>query len=99
MNNKSCELDIISMDKLKEILDSCISTIMKIVNISLTTGQFCDQWKTAIVKPLLKKLGLELTNKNYRPVSSLCFISKLVEKCMLNQLLDHCNNNNLLPDF
>ena len=99
MNNKSCKLDIILMDKLKEILDSCISTIMKIVNISLTTGQFCDQWVTAIVKPLLKKLGLELTNKNYRPVSNLCFITKQVEKCMLNQLLDHCNNNNLLPDF
>ena len=72
---------------------------MKIVNISLTTGQFCEQWKTAIVKPLLNKLGFKLINTNYMPVSNLCSISKLVEKCMLNQLLDHCNNNNLLPDF
>ena len=99
MNNKSCELDIISIDKLKEILDSCIGTITKIVNISLTTGQFCDQWKTAIIKSLLKTLGLKLINKNYRPVSNLHFISKLVEKCMLDQLLAHCNNNNLLPNF
>ena len=55
--------------------------------------------KPAIVKLLLKKLGLELINKTYRPVSNLCFSSKLVEKCMLDQLLDQCNNNNLLPDF
>ena len=99
MNNKSWKLDIISTDKLKEILDSCIGTITKIVNISLTTGQFCDQWKTAIVKLLLKKLGLEFTNRNYRPVSNLCSILKTGGKCMLDQLLDHCNNNNLLPDF
>ena len=60
MKNKSCELDTISTDKLKEIQDSYTDTITKIVNISLTNGEFCTQWKTAIVKPLLKKLGLEL---------------------------------------
>ena len=99
MKNKSCELDTISTDKVKEIQDSYINTITIIVNISLTNGEFCDQWKTAIVKSLLPKLGLKLINNNYRPVFNLCFLSKLVEKCMLNQLLDHCNTNNLLPDF
>ena len=62
-------------------------------------GEFCEEWKTAIVKPLLKKPGLDLINKNYRPISNLPFISKLVEKCMLKQLLDHCENRDLLPDF
>ena len=55
--------------------------------------------KTALVKALLKKVGLEHISKNYRPVSNLCFLSKLVERCMLHQLLTHCNENNLLPDF
>ena len=99
MKNKSCKLDTIPMDKIKEIQDSCINTITKIVNISLTNGEFCDQWKTAIVKPLIKKLGFELINMNYRPVSNLCFLSKLVEKFMLDQVIDHCNSNDLLPDF
>ena len=99
MKNKSCELYVIPTDKLKEIQDACINTITKIVNISLTNGEFCNQWKTAIITPLIKKLGLELVNRNYRPVSNLCFLSKLVEKCMLDQLMDHCNCNNLLPDF
>ena len=48
--NKSCELDTISTDKLKEIQDSCIDTIIEIVNISLTNGEFCDQLKTTTVK-------------------------------------------------
>ena len=99
MKNKSCKLDVIPTDKLKEIQDACINTITKVVNISLPNGKFCNQWKTAIMKPLIKKLGLELINKNYRPVSNLCFLSKLVEKCMLDQLMDHCNSNDLLPDF
>ena len=46
-----------------------------------------------------RKLGLEIINRNHRPVSNLCFLSKVVEKCMLDQLLDHCNTNDLLPDF
>ena len=99
MRNKSCELDVILTDKLKEIRDACINTITKIVNFSLTNGEFWNQWKITIIKPLIKKLGLELINKNYRPVSNLCFLSKLVEKCMLDQLMDHCNSNDLLPDF
>ena len=40
-----------------------------------------------------------LISKNYRPVSNLCFLSKLVERCILHKLLTNCNENNLLPDF
>ena len=53
----------------------------------------------AIVCPLIKKLGLELVYSNYRPVSHLPFLSKVVEKCMLRQFDIHCDNNNLLPDY
>ena len=49
--------------------------------------------------PYLKKPGLDLISKNYRHISNLPFISKLVEKCMLEQLLKHCKIHNLLPDF
>ena len=37
--------------------------------------------------------------KNYRPVSNLCFLSKLVECCILKQLINHCNTNCLIPNF
>ena len=93
MKNKHCELDIIPTSTLKQILETCIPILTQIVNLSLTTGKFGEEWKTSIVKPLLKNPGLDLINKNYRPVSNLPFISKLVEKCMLKQLLDHCKNH------
>ena len=80
MKKKSCELYTLSTDKFKEILDSCIITITKIVNILLTNGDFCDKWKNTIIKPLIKKLVLELINKNYRPVSNLCFLSQTCRK-------------------
>ena len=37
--------------------------------------------------------------KNYRQVSNLCFLSKLVKHCMLKQLINHHNTNCLIPDF
>ena len=51
------------------------------------------------MRPLLKKSGMELIKKNYRPVSNLLFLSKVVEKCILEQFHLHCAEFNLLPDF
>ncbi len=55
--------------------------------------------KNAIINPLLKKLGLELIKKNYRPVSNLAFISKLIEKAVAFQLIEHLKINNLYDKF
>ena len=55
MRNKHCELDIIAISTLKQILDACLPVITQIVNLSLTNGEFCEDWKIAVVKPLLKK--------------------------------------------
>ena len=84
MNNKTCELDAIPTNLIKDILSAVLKTIMQIVNMSLTTGIFPLDWKKPIIRPLIRKAGLELSKKNYRPVSNLCFLSKLVEYCILN---------------
>ena len=99
MKNKHCKLDIIPTAILKQILEACLPAITQIVNLSLTNGEFCKSWKVTVVKPLLKKPGLDLISKNYRPISNLPFISKLVEKCMLKQFNEHCENYKLLLDF
>ena len=55
-----------------------------------------DQWKRAIVTPLLKKANLDHEIlKNFRPVSNLAFISKLVEKVVAVRLQDHMTTNGL----
>ena len=98
MNNKTCGLDTIPTCLIKDILPAVLKTIAQIVTILLTTSTFPIDWKTSIVRPLIKKAGLELSKKNYRPVSNLCSLSNLVEHCMLRQFLKHCDNC-LLPDF
>ena len=82
------------------ILSPCLApTITHLVNLSLSHAYVPEDWKTANVKPLLKKSGLELTYKNSRPVSNLPFISKIVEKAVLAQLLPHGERNAPLPKF
>ena len=51
-------------------IDSLLPAVTKIINLSLSAGYFPDEWKSAIVDPLLKKPGLDLIFKNYRPVSN-----------------------------
>ena len=99
MKNKNCELDHISTLMLKGVITACLPTITCIVNMSLRRGHFITDWKQAIVRPLLKKTGSKPLHKKYRPVSNLSFLSKLVEWCMLQQLLDHCTQHNLISDF
>ena len=79
MATKSCEMDVLPTTLLKDNLDHLIGLLTKLVNTSLEQGVYAKSWKTAIVRPLLKKTGLELIYSNFRPVSNLPFISKLVE--------------------
>ena len=67
--------------------------ITEMVNLSLLSGHVPENWRTAVVFPLLKKPGLDLIYKNFRPVGNLPFISKVVEKAKLQQLLVHCEKN------
>ena len=47
--------------------------------------------------PLLKKPGAEVVFSKFRPVSNLSFMSKLVEKAAVEQLLNHMEKNHPLP--
>ena len=97
---KSCELDPIPITLLYENLDILLPTIMNIINTSLTTGIVPRDLKTAIVKPLLKKPSLDKNLlKNYRPISNLPFLSKLLEKVVFHKLLSHLQENNLSNPF
>ena len=94
--NKQCELDPLPLSMLKECLHVILTHITKIVNLSLRLGDLPDKLKMAIIRPLLKKIGLELEMKNYRPVSNLSFLSKLIEKIVAKQFVDHLTRNNLM---
>ena len=99
MPPKTCALDIMPTARLKEVLGTILPSLAHIVNKSLDQGAFYTNWKEALVKPLVKKMSLGATMTNYRPVSNLQFVSKIVERVTLDQFTQHCNNNSLLPDY
>ena len=66
-----CALDPVPTSLLVNCLDELIPIITIMINTSLATGHFPDDWKRALVKPLLKKAGSDLMFENLRPVSNL----------------------------
>ena len=72
--------------KFKEIIADAITTI---TNQSLTTGEFLDDWNVAAVRPLIKDPNMGTELKNYRPISNLPFLSKIIEKATQVQLQKH----------
>ncbi len=54
------------------------------------------QLKEAMLKPKLKKSNLEFEEYlNFRPISNLKYLSKIIEKAVATQLIGHLINNNL----
>ena len=99
-STKPCELDPVPTTLLYENLDILLPTITNIINTSLTTGIVPCDLKTAVVKPLLKKPSPDINLlKNYRPISNLPFLSKILEKVVLHKLLSHLQENNLSNPF
>ena len=60
---------------------------------------FPDCWKVLSVAPVLKNIGERSTAKNYCPVSLLSVVSKVSEKLVNNQTVDHLEKSGLFSDF
>ena len=64
-----------------------IPDLLQIVNTSLLSGVFPQAIKTAVIKPLLKERTLDTSvMNNYRPISSLPILNKIIEKAVFQQL-------------
>ena len=75
------------------ILDS----ITTIVNQSLITGTFLEDWKIASMSLLTKNQNLNTELTNYISISNLYFLCKIIEKAAQTQL--HFDNQSLLPKY
>jgi hypothetical protein len=96
----SCDLDPIPASLVKQCASVLVPTITKIINLSLSSGVFPEQFKNCSVHPLLKKSNLDKESlANYRPVSHLSFLSKLTERIVKHRLMNHLSENNLLNSF
>lgn len=98
--NKSCTLDAIPLWLFKECLPELMPIVHFIINESLRTGTFPSALKTAAVRPSLKKSTLDADElKNYRPISNLTYLSKLLEKVVHLQLVEYLDNENMFSTF
>ena len=66
-----------------------------LINLSLQTGSVPSAWKTAKVIPVFKN-GNRTDTDNYRPISALPVMSKILERVVHKQLMDHLERNSLL---
>ena len=89
--------DEISNKILKSIKDEISEPLTVVMNQSLLTGIFAEKLKIAKIKPLHKKSDKCCFN-NYRPISILPTISKVLERVMYTQLYNYFNENNLLTE-
>ena len=85
------------------VLKNCepeISYILaELFNMCLKKSCFPDCWKVSSVVPVLKNIGERSAAKNYRPVSLLSVVSKVLEKLVINRIVDHPQKSRLFSDF
>ena len=86
--NKACGPDNISARTIIECREELVVPLMKICNLSVTSGVFPTRWKSANIVPIYKK-GDKKTAGNYRSVSLLPLFAKILEKVVYHQLFLH----------
>ena len=73
---------------LKETARQIAPSLTQLFNLSLCCGTFPDDWKLANIIPVYKK-GKKQYVDNYRPISLLSIVSKVLERCVLGKIRDH----------
>lgn len=100
MKPTTCSLDFIPSSFPKDVIDTVGPSILLTINSSLTKGIFPAAFKHAEVQPLLKKPNLDLSIlNNFRPISKLPFLSKVLEKVVSTQILAFMCHNNIFEKF
>ncbi len=93
-------LDPVPTKLLKELLPVAEEPLLNIINSSLSLGHVPKPFKMAVIKPLIKKPKLDPCElANYRPISNLLFMSKIVEKIVTAQLCSFLLENDIYEEF
>ena len=79
-----------------KILQMCAAelapSLTRLYNISFASGLFPNTWKFANITRVYKK-GDRDQCSDYRPISLLCILSKVFERCFLNRVYDHVSQH------
>ena len=92
--HKSSPLDSFPHHVLINCVDTISIAIAQLTNLSFKEGHFPTIYKTAQILPILKKPNLDNSLlSNFRPISNLNTISKIIERTVLNRLQPHITSN------
>ena len=94
-NTKSVGLDGISVFVLKLCAHEITPSINYLINLSLKSGKFPKQWKIAKIIPIHKN-GDKDTPSNFRPISLLPCVSKILERIVQRQIVSYLHKHNIL---
>ncbi|MCW4347251.1 MAG: reverse transcriptase domain-containing protein, partial [Candidatus Thiodiazotropha endolucinida] len=94
-SNKASGLDGISAKLLKSTANIICPALLEIINVSISTGKFPDSLKLAKITPIHKG-GAKDDPANYRPISILSVVSKIIEKHITKHLFGFMNKYNVL---
>ena len=93
-SKKSTGLDGINARFLKDGASEIKSVITFIINLSISTSEVPTELKHANVKPIYKNEQLQVSN--YRPVSILNVVSKILERAVYVQFEKYLTEKNIL---
>lgn len=97
LKRSSAGSDNIRPQELQDNIDLLTAPITHLMNLSLQHGVFPSRLKTANITPIHKGGPTEVTT-NYRPISVLTTLSKLLEKLVYRRLIDFFTFNNVLSN-
>ena len=95
---KLCKLDPILTFLLKVHIELLAPIISNITNSSFEAGIFFDELKDALLCPLHKHPSLELMFRNFRPVSNLSHLGKIIEKLACRQIVQYTTSTGQMED-
>jgi hypothetical protein len=90
--------DGVCVKMLKLIPQVILPTLTNIVNSSLQMSTFPSVWKKALICPI-PKIKRPESPKDFRPISLLCTMSKVLEKVVFEQILAHINAHSIIDPF
>ena len=96
--SKAADIDNLSGKFLKDGAYVLARPISQLCNLFIKLNSFPRSCKIANVKPLFKK-GCKTDPQNYRPISLLPLLSKIIEKIVHDQTKDFLSKNKLLYRF
>jgi hypothetical protein len=94
---KSAGCDNLSGALLKLVAPAIAPNVTSIFNQSLTQGCFPKCWKNANITPIWKGKGSKSDPSNYRPISVLPILARLLERTCTDQLDNFCAINKIIP--